>query len=239
MKRTLCTYALLAGMACSLAAQAAAPQKNQLLNEKSRTGITAFFTARLAGDEKTFDTSVRLKLKDVDAAREAVWQLWKEANEACEEEKLPAPAPLSEQSAGHWNLPEELEPNAVLNFYWGRKEAAGSPRSGRRPAPLPLSPRFWSTGSGMGHRTEDLQPFRRCSLPLLHSADTQRRRLLPLVPAFQTICVGEAPAAGPAVGQRPSQSHLRFRYLGRRLWQPASGLVLCRLLGGCRTNGRR
>lgn len=127
MKRTLCTYALLAGMAGSLAAQAATPQKNQLLNEKSRTGITAFFTARLAGDEKTFDTSVRLKLKDVDAAREAVWQLWKEANEAYEEEKLPAPAPLSEQSAGHWNLPEELEPNAVLNFYWGRKEAIGSP----------------------------------------------------------------------------------------------------------------
>lgn len=161
MKRTLCTYALLAGMAGSLAAQAATPQKNQLLNEKSRTGITAFFTARLAGDEKTFDTSVRLKLKDVDAAREAVWQLWKEANEACEEEKLPAPAPLSEQSAGHWNLPEELEPNAVLNFYWGRKEAAGSPAPAEG---LPLflylhgsGPRAqeWATGLKICSRFDD------------------------------------------------------------------------------------
>ena len=121
------TRSLWVGLACCMALPVLAQQADRSLKEKKRTEIASFFDRRMTDETTVFTSSIRMKLKETETYRKAVWQLWKEANEAYKEDKLPQPTPLSEASAGHWNLPEELEPKAVLNFYWGRKEKAGTP----------------------------------------------------------------------------------------------------------------
>lgn len=159
--KTICTYGLLATLACGIALPATAQKKGRTLKERDKAAITAFFARRLAGEETSFDTSIGLKAKHTEAARKEVWQLWKEANQACGEEKLPSIAPLSEQSAGRWTLPEELEPHAILNFYWGRKER---PDTTAPACGLPLfiylhgsgpREREWATGLKLCSRFDD------------------------------------------------------------------------------------
>ncbi len=58
-----------------------------------------------------------------------VWDAWCTANKAFDEEKLPELTPLSPDSAS-WQIPEYLEPNAVMTFRYGSKgakPAAGYP----------------------------------------------------------------------------------------------------------------
>ena len=102
-----------------------------------------------------------MKWKETDDMRQAVWRLWKESNETFKEEKLPVLSPLSEQSASSWKLPQELEPNATLNFYWGWKKTAESTAAGQK---LPLflylhgsGPKAleWATGLKICSRFDD------------------------------------------------------------------------------------
>lgn len=57
--------------------------------------------------------------------RDRVWGLWKEANGDFMEDKLPTPDDLvTSHEASHWTLPAELEPNAIMPFYYGTKGSA-------------------------------------------------------------------------------------------------------------------
>ena len=114
-----------------------------------RKEIVTFFSEYLSGKTTTFDAGKSLKLSEVEQYRDAVWQLWKEANASFEEEKLIALDTLLSNSSGCWKLPENLEPNAVMPYYWGMK---GAVETG---AELPLflylhgsgpKEREWSTG---------------------------------------------------------------------------------------------
>lgn len=114
-----------------------------------RKEIVTFFSEYLSGKTATFDAGKSLKLSEVEQYRDAVWQLWKEANAGFEEEKLIALDTLSSNSSGCWKLPENLEPNAVMPYCWGMK---GAVETG---AELPLflylhgsgpKEREWSTG---------------------------------------------------------------------------------------------
>ena len=58
-----------------------------------------------------------------------MWETWKAANEAFAEEKLIDLKPLSETSLGRWVLPENLERDAVMPYYWGTK-GEGKPKDG-------------------------------------------------------------------------------------------------------------
>ena len=87
-------------------------------------GLVAYFTHRLEGDATPYASKAKLDLSEIRQARERVWQAWCEANRRLDEEKLATPGELMEASAASWQLPDSLEPNAVMPYYWGTKGAA-------------------------------------------------------------------------------------------------------------------
>lgn len=109
------TFTLLLGMMCSACIPSVA--------HDFKTDVTTFFSDNLSGKATTFETHKSLKPSEVEKYRDLVWECWKEANNSFEEEKLITLDALSEKSSSRWNLPKELEPNAVMPYYWGTKGA--------------------------------------------------------------------------------------------------------------------
>ena len=72
----------------------------------------------------TTDIQQQLKDKDVANTKKMVWAAWCEANRELQEEKLIKPQRLQNGSQGSWNLPQTLEPNAVMPYYYGSKGKA-------------------------------------------------------------------------------------------------------------------
>ena len=89
--------------------------------KSSDSELIDYFTRSLAGDTATFPKSKKIRLKDIKTYRNKVWQAWKEANKLFNEEKLTDPSPLSEARKGQWRLPQELESDAIMPYYWGTK----------------------------------------------------------------------------------------------------------------------
>lgn len=125
---------------------------------QTRKEIVTFFSESLSGKTTTFDAGKPLKLSEVEHYRDVVWQLWKEANDGFKEEKLIALDTLSSASTGYWELPDSLEPNAVMPYYWGMK---GTDEAGNE---LPLflylhgsgpKEREWSTGLNICRNFDD------------------------------------------------------------------------------------
>lgn len=106
---------------------------------------------------KDFDFAQNIKAKDIKKYQNVVWEAWKEANTETDEERLIPLDTLSADSKGAWHLPETLEPNAALPYYYGTKQATGS-------SPLPLflylhgsGPKSheWSNGLKLGKYFDD------------------------------------------------------------------------------------
>ena len=53
-----------------------------------------------------------------------VWDAWCEANRELNEQKLAKPEDLQKGIKASWNLPEALEKNAVMPYYYGVKGSA-------------------------------------------------------------------------------------------------------------------
>lgn len=51
----------------------------------------------------------------------AIWQAWKNFLSQDAHNKLIVPTPLGDNARGNWSIPDSLEPNAKLNFYYGTK----------------------------------------------------------------------------------------------------------------------
>lgn len=94
--------------------------ENPGIGEGMDRELVSYFCDRINGENALWAESEPMALEDVDAMRKAVWQKWMEANEKYEEEKLIGCAALGEQS-GKWKLPEALESDAVMPYYWGFK----------------------------------------------------------------------------------------------------------------------
>lgn len=82
--------------------------------------LKEYFLKTLQGEDAT-PPSEKVLIKKIDKTRAEVWEAWKEANEAFEEDRLPELDSLSRAPFGSWPLPENLEPNAVMPFYYGCK----------------------------------------------------------------------------------------------------------------------
>lgn len=93
------------------------------IKKKTEQEVLTFFSEYLSGKNTSFDVGKSLKLSDVESYRNEIWQLWKEANEGFEEEKLIALDALSAKSSASLHLPDSLEPHAVMPYYWGLKGA--------------------------------------------------------------------------------------------------------------------
>lgn len=80
-----------------------------------------YFAAHLQGNTASYTEGHSLRWKDVGEYRSEVWQAWREANNEFEEDKLPSLRPLTNADTLLWPLPQELEPNAVMPYYYGTK----------------------------------------------------------------------------------------------------------------------
>lgn len=83
-----------------------------------------YLKQRLEGKESDIHRTHSLKIKEIGKARQAMWNAWQKANALYEEEKLVLPDTLSVTHQGAWHLPQELEPHATMNYYFGYKGTA-------------------------------------------------------------------------------------------------------------------
>ena len=152
----VCAASVVSSVAHELEANEKYPGKS--VKAQTRKEIVTFFSESLSGKTTTFDAGKPLKLSEVEHYRDVVWQLWKEANDGFKEEKLIALDTLSSASTGYWKLPDSLEPNAVMPYYWGMK---GTDEIGNE---LPLflylhgsgpKEREWSTGLNICRNFDD------------------------------------------------------------------------------------
>lgn len=87
---------------------------------QTASALKEYFTTYLQGCSTAYAEHDILSWSDVDECRTQVWQAWCEANHAFEEDKLPPLRPLSTDTS-QWNLPEMLEPHAIMPYYYGTK----------------------------------------------------------------------------------------------------------------------
>ena len=107
---------------------------------------------------KTYTTDIQklIKSKDIAQNQKMVWAAWCEANRELNEQKLAKPEDLRKGVKVSWNLPEALEKNAVMPYYYGVKGSA----AGKLPLFLYLhgsgpKEQEWSTGLILGNRFQD------------------------------------------------------------------------------------
>lgn len=96
-------------MACTLKAQ-------------RHNGIYTYFVKNLQGDTTAAAPGKSFSEKKLKAQRENVWTAWCQANADCPSPTLLAePDSLLQAKPHAWNLPAELEPHAVMPYYFGAK----------------------------------------------------------------------------------------------------------------------
>lgn len=118
--------------------------------------IDNFFKQAASGDSCYFSPRKNKAVKNIETEKQKIWTQWCNAVQA-DEQPLIALSPLSETTKGVWQVPGILEPNAILNYYYGSK--------GERPQtgyPLFIylhgsGPRAqeWATGLALAKRFED------------------------------------------------------------------------------------
>ena len=84
--------------------------------------IGDYFSSTLAGTAVNYENDAAIELEDIATARDSVWNIWRESVNALDEEKLFPIEELEYRKSSSWTLPQALEPNAVMPFYWGCNE---------------------------------------------------------------------------------------------------------------------
>lgn len=90
-------------------------------SKKIENELAKYFAGHLAGNAEHSDDRSPIRLADIVQERELVWKAWKAANTDFDEEKLIGLEPLAERYSDNWHLPQELEADAVMPYYWGSK----------------------------------------------------------------------------------------------------------------------
>ena len=118
MKRINLTY-LIALLAVFLVA---APASAGKMSKKKNKKINSYFVHELQGVPASYDGNEKIEAADIESLRRAVWECWCNAVANFSEDKLIAPHAASEpRDTGYWRLPEDLEPQAVMPYYFIRK----------------------------------------------------------------------------------------------------------------------
>lgn len=115
--------------------------------------INTYFSNYLQGHEAGFGHNCKLKHKEIASTQKQIWDLWRKQVLLHESEKLIPIAPLSKENVGIWTLPEHLEKDAMMPFYWGtnHKNDKAEPALSKYPLFLYLhgsgdKNREWATG---------------------------------------------------------------------------------------------
>ncbi|EJW95282.1 hypothetical protein EVA_16608 [gut metagenome] len=83
--------------------------------------MEAYFLSTLRGEQVDKVPGKRFSMKHVDERRKEVWQAWKRACAVYDGVQLPPLDSLSKAPRSEWQLPDSLEPQAVMPFYFGAK----------------------------------------------------------------------------------------------------------------------
>ena len=113
---------------------------NKKRNAKAvqQESVVSYFSDVLNEKQVVFTESEEFGVEAIQEKTQFVWDAWKTANANHSEQKLIPIESLKNGKSGSWNLPEELEPNAIMPYYWGSK--------GTKPAGYPLF--LYMHGSG-------------------------------------------------------------------------------------------
>ena len=126
MKRIVMTVLL----ALSIVAGFACTGKGDLSKRQAKK-VKEYFANTLQGVECEYSNGKAVKLADIKQMRTAVWNCWRDAVDGYSEEKLIAPFAADEpRDTGYWHLPENLEPDANMPYYFikkGEQPQAGYP----------------------------------------------------------------------------------------------------------------
>lgn len=82
--------------------------------------MQAYFESALQGCEGQL-VGKEFSARSLADKRQTVWKAWVQANQAFNEPGLPALDSLAAAPRGEWVLPQQLEPDAVMPFYFGYK----------------------------------------------------------------------------------------------------------------------
>ena len=92
------------------------------LSKRKAKRVKNHFSAILQGDATEYDSKDKVDIDNIGKVREAVWECWCDAVNGFNEEKLIAPHAVPEpRDTGYWNLPANLEENAIMPYYFIRK----------------------------------------------------------------------------------------------------------------------
>ena len=81
-----------------------------------------YFSKVLDGENVDYKGKDKIKPENIEATRSAVWECWRNAVMSKNEEKLIAPSATNEpRDTGYWKLPENLEENALMPYYFIKK----------------------------------------------------------------------------------------------------------------------
>ena len=142
---------------------AVSPANAGAFSKKKAKKVNSYFANKLQGGTAAYSCNDKIDLSDIEAVRENVWECWRKAVNDFNEEKLIDPYAATEpRDTGCWRLPEALESNAIMPYYFIKK--GDMPSSG-----YPLF--LYMHGSGDKEREWEAG-FQLCSLfedsPSLH-----------------------------------------------------------------------
>ena len=84
--------------------------------------VKKYFSGVLTGNGAGFSGDKKISVKDINDVRETVWQCWCEAVAANETSGFIVPFAQDEpRDTGYWRLPQDLEPDAVMPYYFIKK----------------------------------------------------------------------------------------------------------------------
>lgn len=112
MKKTFITALLIASTIFGTHAQ---------INTRERKQITQFFISVLSNDSTACDLNKSIKINKIGKMRTAVWECWRNAVEATQEEKLPAAVESGIKDTLYWAMQSHPEPNARMPFHYVKK----------------------------------------------------------------------------------------------------------------------
>lgn len=92
------------------------------LSKRKAKKLKEYFSYSLQGKPVEYNSCDRIEISDIVSLRNSVWECWRDAVNGFSEEKLIAPHATSEpRDTGFWRLPEELEPQALMPYYFIKK----------------------------------------------------------------------------------------------------------------------
>lgn len=111
MKKIFFAAAILLFAACGT-------QKGAISKHES-TRIASYFDATFTNSDNGIALKKKIDTEKIDAARSEVWKLWSDAVVRNDGNALPETGLLADKETTYWQIPDSLEPNATMPFYWG------------------------------------------------------------------------------------------------------------------------